>query len=107
MMQLTRVKLTYEEYFSLPEDNRPCELIDGELYMPPSPTPKHQTVLGNLFTGLDRHVREKQLGKVFMSPLDVVLDRGRPLVLQPDLLFISNNRLSIIGPRIEGRQIWS
>ena len=38
MMQLTRVKLTYEEYFSLPEDNRPCELIDGELYMPPSPS---------------------------------------------------------------------
>jgi Uma2 family endonuclease len=99
---LTRVKLTYEEYVSLPEDNRPCELLDGELFMPPTPTPKHQAIVGNLFVSLDHHVKEGGLGKVFVSPLDVVLDRDRPLVLQPDILFISTARLSIVGARIEG-----
>lgn len=101
-MALTRVKLTYEEYFSLPEDTRPCELVDGELYMPPAPNSKHQSIVVNLVTMLERHVRDRGLGRVFVSPLDVVLDRTRPLVLQPDLMFISTQRLSIVGPRIEG-----
>jgi len=101
-MSISRVKLTYEEFFSLPEDTHPCELIDGELYMPPSPTPKHQSIIVNLLTELTKHVHEAHLGKVLVSPLDVVLDMARPLVLQPDLLFISSSRMSIVGTRIEG-----
>ncbi|HJU05593.1 MAG TPA: Uma2 family endonuclease [Nitrospiraceae bacterium] len=101
-MSLTRVKLTYEEYYSLSEETRPSELIDGELYMPPSPSPKHQSIVVNLVRALDQYVRANNLGKVFVSPLDVVLDRARPLIVQPDLLFISMERLSIVGNRIEG-----
>lgn len=101
-MPMTRVKLTYEEYISLPEDTRPCELINGELYMPPAPIRRHQRVLTNLLHVIDRFVRENDLGEVYTSPLDVVLDRARPLILQPDLLFVSHVRRHILQERIEG-----
>jgi Uma2 family endonuclease len=101
-MPLTRVKLSYEEYFSLPEDTRPCELIDGELYRPPSPHVRHQKILGRLYQELENAARPHRLGEVFLSPLDVVLDTQRPLVVQPDLIFVSTERLPIIGQRIEG-----
>jgi len=101
-MPVTRVKLTYEEYFSLPEDTRPCELIDGELYMPPAPISRHQRILINLLRAIDHFVREKNLGDVYISPVDVILDRARPLILQPDLLFVSQGRRHIIQERIEG-----
>ncbi len=101
-MVLTRVKLSYEEYLSLPESNRPCELVDGELYMPPSPNTRHQEIIGRLYERLNYHVEERYAGKVLFAPLDVVLDKARPLVVQPDLVFISNERSGIVGPRIEG-----
>jgi Uma2 family endonuclease len=37
-------------------------------------------------------VRERGLGRVLLSPLDVILDWDRGLILQPDLLFISQER---------------
>lgn len=101
-MSVTRVRLTYEEYISLPEDTRPCELINGELYMPPAPTRRHQRILINLLHAIDRFVREKDLGEVYIAPLDVVLDRARPLILRPDLLFVSHARRHILQERIEG-----
>ncbi len=41
------------------------------------------------------HIRANQLGKVFMSPLDTVLSQYD--VLQPDILFVSDERLHIIN----------
>ncbi|MCA1559049.1 MAG: Uma2 family endonuclease [Acidobacteria bacterium] len=37
-----------------------------------------------------------------MSPVDVVFDEAAALVLQPDVIFISGARLSIIGDRVWG-----
>ena len=95
-------KLTLEEYWALPESNQPCELIDGELFMPSSPNTLHQRAVLRLASHLDEHVRSQGLGQVFVAPLDVILDRERPLVLQPDVIFVSNERGSIIQTRIEG-----
>jgi Uma2 family endonuclease len=39
---------------------------------------------------------------VFVAPIDVVLDRKRALVLQPDLLFVSASRADIVMERIHG-----
>lgn len=38
------LRLTADEYFSLPDDGNDYELIDGVLVMSPSPTPRHQLV---------------------------------------------------------------
>lgn len=66
-----------------------------------SPTPQHQNILLKLTTQTNRLVEEKQLGKIFFTPMDVFFDEEE--TYQPDLLFISKDRLNIIGEKkIEG-----
>jgi len=101
-MALTPFKLTYEEFCRLPESVLPHELIDGELRMSAGPNRKHQEVLGNIHDPVRRHARERRLGRVAMAPIDVVLDPSRPLVLQPDLVFVSQSRIRIIRDRVDG-----
>lgn len=79
------------------------ELIEGQLYMSPSPSFWHQNSLGELFALMKTFVREHQLGTVVFAPMDVVIDRGETqTVVQPDLIFISNERKGIIKRIIEG-----
>ena len=89
---------TYEEFLSLPEGGPfRYEIIDGELCMTPSPPPRHQRISGNIF-GIIRHfLRTNPIGEVFAAPCDVVLSKEPPQVVEPDLLFISKEHLSIIG----------
>jgi Uma2 family endonuclease len=86
---------TYEEYYRLNDDQR-YEIIDGNLLMAPAPDTWHQSWIGELYTILRNHVQHK-LGKVFVSPVDVVLDQEN--TVQPDLVFISNANLGIIKQR--------
>lgn len=101
-MGITPIKLSYEEFCQLPESVLPHELIDGELRMPAAPNGRHQEILGNIYRPLDRHVRERGLGRVALPPLDVVLDPSRRLVLQPDLLYVSRERPGIIRDKVYG-----
>jgi Uma2 family endonuclease len=97
-------RLTVDEYFRLPESNRPMELAYGFVREPPSPFYSHQSVVGKIFTILTRHVQRYQLGVVCMSPLDVVLDQNkeRAIVVQPDVFFVSADRLDILRDRVWG-----
>ncbi len=94
--------MTAEEYFRTPETLLPAELAFGVLRVGDAPTPRHQSMVANLFRALDAHVRERRLGRVWLSPLDVVLDEARALIVQPELLFISNDRAWIVGDRVRG-----
>lgn len=89
-------KYTYEDYLNTPDDKR-YELIEGELLMTPSPVPYHQWVAKNFVYDLERFVRQNKAGKVFGAPCDVLLNNEN--VLEPDVLFISTERLSIIGEK--------
>ena len=42
------VRLTYEDFLLLPDDGKRHELIDGEHYVTPSPSTRHQRISGNL-----------------------------------------------------------
>ena len=88
-----RVKLTYEDYQLFPDDGRRHELIGGEHYVSPAPNEKHQIVVTNLNVDCGRFVREERLGRFFVAPYDVVLSDED--VVQPDLVFVSNERASI------------
>lgn len=90
------LRFTYEDYVLLPEDRR-YEIVDGELLLTPAPTPYHQTVAKRLGFLLDAHVQGMHLGEVFIAPCDVVLSRFD--VLQPDIFFVSAERMSIIGEK--------
>lgn len=101
-MQETALKkrYTYKDYLRTPEDRR-YELIEGELLMIPAPIPRHQRISRRLEYVLERFVSENDLGEVFDAPIDVYLDNEN--VVQPDILFISKDRLRIIGEKnIEG-----
>ena len=89
-------KFTYEDYLKTPDDER-YELIGGELLMTPSPVPKHQRISRKIEFMLEKFVTENDLGEVFDAPCDVHLDDEN--VVQPDILFISKDRLNIIGEK--------
>ena len=95
MVTNQQVRLTVRDYLDIPEDdeNR-YQLIDGELYMAPAPSWEHQQSSRFLMTLLSVFVAENGLGEVAASPLDMYLSDGD--VLQPDIVFISNDRLHII-----------
>src|SRR3990172_13070772 len=67
------VKLTYQDYLLLPEDNNRHEIIDGEHYMTPSPIPRHQRISKCFLIQLESFVRHQQVGEVFSAPIDVIL----------------------------------
>jgi Uma2 family endonuclease len=93
---LPKMKLTYEDYCRTPDDER-WELLNGELVaMAPSPTLAHQRVAFNLAFQLRTFVDRMGIGEVFVAPLDVVLSGTN--VVQPDVLFVSNERQHISTP---------
>ena len=89
------VRLTVQDYLNIPEeDENRYELISGELYMAPAPSWEHQESSGNLYSILRAFVLANLLGRVVYSPIDMFLSDGD--VFQPDIVFISNERLGII-----------
>jgi Uma2 family endonuclease len=96
-----KIVLTYEDYVLLPNDQNRYEILEGELTVTPSPSTKHQTASGNLFILLSQYIKERNLGKLFHAPIDLILESNS--VLQPDLLFVSKARQHIITEKaIEG-----
>jgi Uma2 family endonuclease len=94
--------LTFEELERLREETTDrLELIDGELYVTPSPTPMHQFVSGRLQFLFQQLVSDLGHGLVFHAPLDVRL--ATRTIVQPDLIFILPDRRPIVtGARVEG-----
>ncbi|MBF0317508.1 MAG: Uma2 family endonuclease [Nitrospirae bacterium] len=77
------------------------ETINGVEVMSPSPFEKHQKISSNLNNMINPYVRNKKLGKVYYSPLDVILKEGEQR-LQPDLLFIRKDNMAIVQDWIRG-----
>ncbi len=100
-MEAEKVKRwTYTDLLSLPENGRQYELWDGELSMVPSPTAGHQTLLFSLAYLLQTFVRAQGLGRVLVAPLDVIFTEI--WTMQPDIIYISRQRMNIIQDRIRG-----
>ncbi len=92
-MVTARGALTYRDLRHTPDDGQRWEIIDGEVSVSPAPSLRHQDVLLTLATRLSAHVRRHCLGKVWIAPVEVALER--PTGVQPDLVFISAARLEI------------
>jgi Uma2 family endonuclease len=88
------IRLTYEDFCCLPNDGKRYEIIDGELFVTPSPRSLHQIVIANLHLELGRFVKDREMGRVLVAPLDVVLSRFD--IVEPDLLFVSKSRSSTV-----------
>ncbi len=89
--------MTYQEFKQLEfDDDDPYwyELINGELVRKFSPTLQHQNIADNILIAMKLFAREKQLGKAYSAPLDVVLDDGNSY--HPDVLFVRKDRYHIL-----------
>jgi len=70
--------------------------------MAPAPRPRHQRVVFALSGLLWDHLRHNPLGQAFAAPIDVLLP-GLASPVQPDVLFIANERLDTVKEEfIEG-----
>jgi len=80
----------------------PQELAYGVLHVADAPLAPHQHAVGRLYVALFHHLEDRQSGDVWLSPIDVILDEERALVVQPDLLVVSEGRRPIVTDRIRG-----
>jgi len=95
-----RVSVT--DYLLGAETLRRRELEWGVLRDAPAPTYRHQALVTRVAVLLDAHARPNGLGRALVAPVDVVLDAERHLILQPDVVFISAARWSIVGDQLWG-----
>jgi Uma2 family endonuclease len=96
-----KIVLTYDDYCELPNDRNRYEILDGELSVTPAPATKHQITLGNLYRIVSIHVLANHTGRLLLAPTDVIL--AATTVVQPDLVFVSNDRSQVVTPRgVEG-----
>jgi Uma2 family endonuclease len=92
---------TYDLYASLPEDGKRYEVVDGVLYMSPSPGDFHQKICLLVAHYLLTHVMLAGLGQVRPAPFDVELATNT--IVQPDIIVVLAARLDRITPsRIKG-----
>jgi Uma2 family endonuclease len=90
---------TVDDYLLLGESKTPCQLINGELIMIPTPSSLHQRILRDLFKILDQSANKK--GEILFALIDLYIDKKN--VFQPDLVYLSDQKKEFISLRgIEG-----
>lgn len=95
-MTLPKPNFSYAEYLQLPDDQR-YEVLEGELVMTPAPGTDHQQILAKLTIQLGTFIEAHSLGQFYFAPVDVIL--ADQTVVQPDFLFVRQERLDIIQQR--------
>lgn len=81
-------KLDYDDYAGIPSDRNRYEIMDGDLFVAPAPSPVHQRVSRRLRRILEDYFHGLQLGEVFNAPIDVIL--GQHDVVQPDMVVVAD-----------------
>jgi Uma2 family endonuclease len=91
------MRYTFEDYLSIPEDRaHRYEIIDGELFVTPTPVLRHQQVVMNLSRIFAPLALEHGLGELYSSPVTVRLRDDR--VTEPDIAFVRADRFGILDP---------
>lgn len=91
MPQFKRTWTTVERD-ALPNDSNRYEVIDGELFVTPAPTWRHQDAVLRLHALIAEYLRHEPVGHALVAPADVVFTSTR--AVQPDLFVV---------PLIDGR----
>ena len=83
-----KAKLDYEDLAHAPDDGKQYELLDGDLFVTPAPSPFHQRASKRLLRQLERYFEERGLGEVFNAPVDVILTPRD--VVEPDIVVVTD-----------------
>ncbi|MCA6433333.1 MAG: Uma2 family endonuclease, partial [Cytophagales bacterium] len=84
---------TIMEVFKMLPEGTLAELINGQIYMSPTPTNLHQRISRKLEIKLNEFIDRNFLGEIFHAPLDIYFDSEANAV-QPDIIFISKENAS-------------
>lgn len=79
---------TYQSYTHIPDDGKRYEIVNGVLYMSPSPNVAHQRIVIRFTRYLAAYIEDTGLGIVLAAPSDVELSPKN--VLQPDVFVVLN-----------------
>jgi Uma2 family endonuclease len=90
---------TVSDWLALPDDVR-AELIDGEILVTPSPSFRHQDILGRVYRAIASWIEAGGGGRVAPAPVDVHLPSGA--VVQPDVVFVASANLGVIHDVVRG-----
>lgn len=85
---------TYKEYAALPNDGIRYEIVNGVLFMTPSPSGQHQDAVLEIAAYLRDYIKQANAGKVRIAPCDVELASN--VVVQPDVFIVLNEHLDRI-----------
>ncbi|QWR77484.1 Uma2 family endonuclease [Candidatus Magnetomonas plexicatena] len=94
-VHILKIMQTLERDFDL------TEIIEGEEIMGPSPFGRHQMIISNLNYIIQHYVKAKPIGHVYFAPLDVIFEEEINR-LQPDILFIRKENMSIFQDWVRG-----
>ena len=92
-MAIATERLTYERYMAEDEIRQRYEIIDGVRLFMTNPTIAHQKAQGNVYAGIRAWREVTRVGEVILAPCDVLIQRSLLRTRQPDVLFISQERL--------------
>jgi Uma2 family endonuclease len=81
-------KLDYSDLLATPDDGKRYELVRGDLFVNPSPSPVHQRISRRLQRQLEDYFHERSIGEVFNAPVDLILTVQDVFV--PDLLVVAD-----------------
>ena len=81
--KLDAFEWTLEEVHRLPDDGNKYELVRGELFVTPAPSPEHERLAVVLSEILSDYVRRQQLGRVFHARAVV---RFQGSEVEPDIM---------------------
>ena len=92
-MKVVKPRMSYVDLERTPEDGRRYELYDGEVFVVPSPLPRHQ-IVGQMLWRVLADYASVQGGLPLVSPIDIVFSEYN--VVQPDVVFFQASRRQLV-----------
>jgi len=97
---LISTKFTHADLLEAPDDGKRREIVEGELFVTPSPNLDHQRISRRIELALANYLEANPVGEIFDAPMDVILSDFD--VLEPDLLVVLNEHRDILKTWVEG-----
>lgn len=90
--------LTYDQYLAEGEINRRYEILNGVRFFMTNPTRRYQRIQRRLVLLLAPFEEQEHQGQTLAAPCDILITKQPLRTRQPDVLFISNDRLARNAP---------
>jgi len=94
--RMVTARITWQDVQAMPEDGKRYEAIGGELYVTAAPSRRHQWVVQKLAAEFEELLVRPGHGEVYPAPFGVEFPETEEGV-QPDFIFVSRDRLHIVG----------